>query len=607
MRIQAEMDRKRQEEDEKKRQEFERVKREQDEKFRKEEEARLAQEQIDMQPWLNSWVSEMIRIQAENHKRDDWNKYLLCDPMPDPYEEKQLTSYITLMSEKQVTDLEETLNLAQEAESIVKSMNKCYGETLEEYDTNKRTWCQAYISTLRSLSRRKIDEITARTMQYADDHLYKPLDFLSSTNPNKSVAKAALDPTPSKETFIKLLRPDIKMGLWINHQNTGHKFKPIDFEELNLNADMPRQYADDPCIMRVLWTSYDHISASVNTNYLVLGGTYEVALYPFPEMPKRVKKWTMRAIKSIEEMLVPKSYPPQDMMSNWSYANVNPLRMSYQLPEYIYLPNPDYAKVCWWDGNNWTDAEVSDVNIEDKQISFKIKKIAPIALVIPRTTDYPYNYWYLRAVAQDKVLLDIEGKRMKITFAITPGKMELVGNLAIPEVQHLKEKPMQPGILLLELAKSGVNLLPEDRDFDSAGLAPRSMEAEELAIFGISSLILAFAFRSTRWNKKMPGQIVAARMRENLEYDAFFAEDEEHDWRTVAWHANKCSLVNVKESATDLDLSIPQGHSTHFLLYLTVKDHCTEAAQTRMDRVRNVELSDTVKKCLRLLRLLTFY
>ena len=65
------------------------------------------------------------------------------------------------------------------------------------------------------------------------------------------------------------------------------------------------------------------------------------------------------------------------------------------------------------------------------------------------------------------------------------------------------------------------------------------------------------------------------RIRENLEYDTFFAEDEEHDWRQIAWHPNKSHLVNVRESSPDIDLSLPEGEETHFLLRITMRENCT--------------------------------
>jgi len=118
--------------------------------------------------------------------------------------------------------------------------------------------------------------------------------------------------------------------------------------------------------------------------------------------------------------------------------------------------------------------------------------------------------------------------------------------------------------------------------------------------------IRTFAFRSTKWNRLVEGEIVLTRIRENLEYDSFFAEDEEHDWKTVSWSWNKCCLTGLKEKSDEKKMKPADENTSHFLLNLVMKDNCTEAAQARMNELKSVQLSDTVKKVLRLLRILSF-
>jgi len=74
----------------------------------------------------------------------------------------------------------------------------------------------------------------------------------------------------------------------------------------------------------------------------------------------------------------------------------------------------------------------------------------------------------------------------------------------------------------------------------------------------------------------------------------------------VAWHANKCHFVNARENASEMNLNIPQGHETHFMLQIAMNGNCTELAENRMNELRSVDLSDTVKKTLRLLKILSF-
>mmetsp|Transcript_9273 Transcript_9273/g.9272 ORF Transcript_9273/g.9272 Transcript_9273/m.9272 type:complete len:424 (+) Transcript_9273:342-1613(+) len=423
--------------------------------------------------------------------------------MPDPTIEKQMTAYITLLSEQKIEDLEEALNKFQQTEKIVKNIYYSLGDALEEYNSVKKMWCYNYITTLRSLAKRKIDEAISEILMHADEHLLKPPEPVSSTlTATSKHMKGALDPVQVKETYIKSQREEIRVGLWLNYQNTGHKFKPIDFDELTMYADMPRQYADDPCVMRAMWTNSNLISTMIETPELVVGGVYEVHIYRFPELPKNVREWRLRPVKTLENMLVQRPYPPSDLISGMSLSNINPLKMMYQLPSNVYLPDPNGYKVCWWDSTtlSWSNNEIADLNFDavSKTIAFKIKKLAPLAVVIPRITDYPYSYFYLRAVSDDKVLLDVTGKRMPFSFIITPGNLEFVNTQNIIELRYLEGVKMPPGALLFELSTCGVHLIPEPRDCEASGIKNKSLDAEELAIMDLSMNIRTFAFRSSK-------------------------------------------------------------------------------------------------------------
>ena len=48
-------------------------------------------------------------------------------------------------------------------------------------------------------------------------------------------------------------------------------------------------------------------------------------------------------------------------------------------------------------------------------------------------------------------------------------------------------------------------------------------------------------------------------MRENLEYDEEFAEDQEKDWKSVVFGANKCYCIKARDSAETLDESMLNG------------------------------------------------
>ena len=70
------------------------------------------------------------------------------------------------------------------------------------------------------------------------------------------------------------------------------------------------------------------------------------------------------------------------------------------MPHYIYISSLDTVSIGWWDAENgtWTDKDVSEQNIDNvsKVVNFKIKRFAPVAVLLPRITDFPFNSWFLR-------------------------------------------------------------------------------------------------------------------------------------------------------------------------------------------------------------------
>lgn len=88
-----------------------------------------------------------------------------------------------------------------------------------------------------------------------------------------------------------------------------------------------------------------------------------------------------------------------------------------------------------------------------------------MALVMPRTSYYPYTYWYLRAVSDTEVLLDVEGPLMTFKFSITPGYLQFLDKTGASELNCLKGLILPPGELLLKMQQCGLHLIPSKIDY----------------------------------------------------------------------------------------------------------------------------------------------
>lgn len=97
----------------------------------------------------------------------------------------------------------------------------------------------------------------------------------------------------------------------------------------------------------------------------------------------------------------------------------------------------------------------------------------------------------------------------------------------LQDLEFMYNKDFLPGSLLYKLQKSGINLLPEDQDIEEAELTLKDSEAEDRAIEDISLAVRGFFIKSSKWSSQVSDEKVVYYMRENLEYDEEFAEDQE--------------------------------------------------------------------------------
>ena len=80
---------------------------------------------------------------------------------------------------------------------------------------------------------------------------------------------------------------------------------------------------------------------------------------------------------------------------------------------------------------------------------FSTRKFAPIAFLQPKTTDFPYDSWYIRCIEDQVALLSIVTKRIKLDIEIHPLFVKLVDNgEKFEELKHLYDVEFHPGILL---------------------------------------------------------------------------------------------------------------------------------------------------------------
>lgn len=112
----------------------------------------------------NAQVAEKARVKPLP------DKYLACDHLPDPFNERDLTSFMTLWRERSDKTLMDAIDNCQTAEKIISVMQDIVGEAMSTNKSEKLNWCNFYIEELRKIELSKYDEITSHTFEYLEQH-----------------------------------------------------------------------------------------------------------------------------------------------------------------------------------------------------------------------------------------------------------------------------------------------------------------------------------------------------------------------------------------------------------------------------------------------------
>lgn len=287
----------------------------------------------------------------------------------------------------------------------------------------------------------------------------------------------------------------------------------------------------------------------------------------------------MRNVFSVQDRLRNIPYPDPT-----TQIQTDPIAITYNLPDYVFTNENDDVKVGVWDEKEqaWQTELIDDLTYDKtaRKLEFTTRKLAQMAYLQSRCTDYPFKKWKLRCIENELAILDIETKRINLTFEIGPEYLMLIEK-SDPEFRDLVGIKFEPGYLLMELSKCGVHLMPVDEDAKLGGIHLKDRIAEEKAILDVSTSLRAFAIRSSKWNQTVEPDNILLKVRENLEFDREFFEDHEPDWKYAMWWPNKCAFVKASDAAEKCDTSLKKGHETHAILSLAVQGHFPEEVSER--------------------------
>jgi len=392
---------------------------------------------------------------------------------------------------------------------------------MASYDQQRIDWCYHYMNTLREIEFEKFDLISANMLENIEKYTEFSDEELKKREKEKSSSKQQDSNT---RPFFSICNPmkDIKIGMFgkcVTKQNA----KFLEFE-IGATCVLPRTHQSSQVIIKGAWTAFNWITKNKYYPDLAVGGIVDLKFYAFPEQYKEQKYWKIRNIYGVQDRLQYLPFPEPNSQSGES------MNLQYTLPQSVWISeNPEIRVALWDEATESFSSEQIDKLMFDKQartLTFHTVKLAPFAFLQTRITDYPYKSWDLRCVENDVAMVTVETQRTTFTFEVGVNYACLI-NRDDPELQHIVGNKWEPGYLLLELQKCGINLLPIDDDAALAKMGLKERAAEERAITDIVTTMRSVAFRSSKWNKEAGDERVFCKLRENLEFDREFLEDHE--------------------------------------------------------------------------------
>lgn len=197
------------------------------------------------------------------------DKYLACNPLPDPTNERDLTSFITLWKESQDKNLLDSVNNCQTAENVIVEMQNILGEALSMYDKPKQNWCRHYIEMMRAIQLQKFDDICSFTLEYIEHYTKLTAEEISKLKDNTK-ARGKGDLTLREKILLLEKTKDLQFSIWGNVQGKSVMHKKIEFGPYE--CAMPMNKTTMMIIFRCLWTSYDYLSSHNIQDDIVVGG-----------------------------------------------------------------------------------------------------------------------------------------------------------------------------------------------------------------------------------------------------------------------------------------------------------------------------------------------
>uniref|UniRef100_A0A665TKC1 Dynein axonemal intermediate chain 7 n=1 Tax=Echeneis naucrates TaxID=173247 RepID=A0A665TKC1_ECHNA len=190
-------------------------------------------------------LNELRQLLEDNHtavtkwkevymEKAMWERYLHSDGSPDPAAQRDMNTYITLWRDDPEVDITSVLKQCKLALKLVEDLECLLRDVTDPQEGQKY---QEVLINLQELIHSK--------------HLLTTEEFLKRASENIDTE------TGNMQTVVK--DDNITLCLWANLKKDP-RFKGLNFEEVSLGFQLPKQLAVSDIAVRILHTHYDHLT-----------------------------------------------------------------------------------------------------------------------------------------------------------------------------------------------------------------------------------------------------------------------------------------------------------------------------------------------------------
>jgi hypothetical protein len=137
-------------------------------KQRVEEAERLEEESSIVSRMKGERKQNLEYEQQKLYDQINWQKFVSCTSRPNVAFENEITTYMTMVREEKVQNMEDAMRKCRESEEIVGDLMELYCKAREDGDKARQDWCMHYIHEIRALEIEQMDEATAYLLQYIE-------------------------------------------------------------------------------------------------------------------------------------------------------------------------------------------------------------------------------------------------------------------------------------------------------------------------------------------------------------------------------------------------------------------------------------------------------